>query len=115
MPYFVFYPTSVKRYDSPDATHFSNSKKAYDEVLMIVDRVGDVTKLSPNLKVKFADLLTLALAEANQVQPLYLQKAHLDYPNPTKISMNTLILKKCRSMARQPLTMIHQKTSIDYF
>ncbi len=80
-PYYVFSSTPVNRYDSPDDNHFRNSKKAFDEALMIVDKVGDVSKLPSDLKAKFADLLRLAIAEANQVQPLYLQKAHLDYPN----------------------------------
>ena len=77
----LFSATPVNRYDLPDANHFRNSKKAFDEALMIVDRVGDVTKLPSDLKAKFADLLRLAIAKANQVQPLYLQKAHIDYPN----------------------------------
>lgn len=80
-PYYVFSSTPVNRYDSPDDNHFRNSKKAFDEALMIVDKVGDVSKLPTDLKAKFAALLRLAIAEANQVQPLYLQKAHLDYPN----------------------------------
>lgn len=80
-PYYVFLPTPVNRYDSPDANHFRNSKKAFDEALMVVDKVGDVTKLQSDLKAKFADLLRLAIAEANQVRLLYLQEAHPDYPN----------------------------------
>lgn len=80
-PYYVFSSTPVNRYDSPDDNHFRNSKKAFDEALMIVDKVGDVSKLPLDLKAKFADLLRLAIAEANQVQPLYLQKAHPDYRN----------------------------------
>jgi hypothetical protein len=79
-PYYVF-STPVNRYDSPDDNHFRNSKKAFDEALMIIDKVGDVSKLPSDLKAEFADLLRLAIAEANQVQPLYLQKAHFDYPS----------------------------------
>ncbi len=80
-PYYVFSSKPNSRYDSPDDNHFRNSKKAFDEALMIVDKAGDVSKLPSDLKAKFADLLRLAIAEANQVQTLYLQKAHLDYPN----------------------------------
>ncbi len=79
-PYYVF-STPVNRYDSPDANHFRNSKRAFDEALMIVDKIGDVTKLPSDLKIKFTDLLRLAIAEANQVQSLYLQKTHPDYPS----------------------------------
>jgi hypothetical protein len=80
-PYYVFSSTPVNRYDSPDGNHFRNSKKAYDEALMIVDKVGDVSKIPPDLQAKFADLLRIAIAEANKVQLLYLQEAHPDYPN----------------------------------
>jgi hypothetical protein len=79
-PYYVFFVTPDNRYDSPDANHFRNSKKAFDEALKIVDRVGDVTKLPSDLKSKYADLLRLAIAEANQVKSSYLQEAHSDYP-----------------------------------
>lgn len=80
-PYYVFSSTPVSRYDSPDDNHYLNSKKASDEAIMIVIKVGDITKLPSDLKAKFADLLRLAVAEANQVQPLYLQKVHPDFPN----------------------------------
>lgn len=80
-PYYIFSSTPVNRYDSPDDNHFRNSKKAYHEALMIVDKVGDVSKIPPNLQAKFADLLRLASSEANQVQLSYLQKAHPGYPN----------------------------------
>ena len=79
-PYYMF-STPVKHYDSPDDNHFRNSKKAFDEALLIVDKVGDVSKLPTDLKAKFADLLRLAIAEANQVQPSYLQETHPDYPS----------------------------------
>jgi len=80
-PYYVFVSTHENHYDSPNATHFINSKKAFDEALIIVDKVGDVSKLPTNRKAEFADLLRVAINEANQVQPLYLQEAHIDYPN----------------------------------
>lgn len=83
-PYYAFFSTPVNHYDSPDATHFSNSKKAFDEALIIVDEVGDVSKLPIDLKAKFADLLRLAINEANQVQPPYLKEAHINYPNMYK-------------------------------
>ena len=77
-PYYVFFSKPV---NSPDANHFLNSKKAYDEALLIVDKVGDVSKLPSDSKSKFADLLRLAIVEANQVQSIYLNKAHPDYSN----------------------------------
>jgi hypothetical protein len=79
-PYYIF-SSHANPHDSPDQSHFSNSKKAYDEALGIVNDVGDVTKLPTDVKAKVAGLLRLAVAEANQVQPLYLQEAHPDYPN----------------------------------
>jgi hypothetical protein len=80
-PYYVFSSTPINRHDSPDDNHFRNSKKAYEEALVIVDKSGDVSKLPPDLKAQFAHLLRLAIAEANQVQLSYLQEAHPDYPN----------------------------------
>jgi len=80
-PYYVFFSTPVNRYDSPNDNHFRNSKKAYEEALIIVNNVGDVSKLSSDQQTKFADLLRLAIAEADEVQPLYLQKLHPNYSN----------------------------------
>jgi len=80
-PYYVFSATPTDCYDSPDADHIRNSKQAFDEALNIVDRAASVTKLTSDQKVKFADLLRLAIAEANQVQRSWLQEAHVDYVN----------------------------------
>jgi len=80
-PYYAFSSTPVNRHDSPDAEHFINSKKAYEEAVIIVKKVGDVTKLPTGRKTEFAGFLRLAIAQANKVQPLYLQESHRDYPS----------------------------------
>lgn len=83
-PYYIFFSKPVNDYNSPDATHFSNSKKAFDEALLIVDKVGDVSKLPTDQKAEFSELLKLAMNEANQVQAQYLKDAHIDYPDMYK-------------------------------
>ena len=81
---YVFSSTPVNRYDSPDDNHFRNSKIALSEAMIILNKVEDVSKFPPDLKAKFEDLLRLAIAEANQVQPLNLKKVHPDYPDMYK-------------------------------
>jgi len=83
-PYYVFSSTPVNRYDSPDDNHFRNSKMALAEAMTIADKAGGISELPPELKPKFADLLRLAIAEANQVQPSHLKKMHPDYPDMYK-------------------------------
>lgn len=78
-PYFVFSSTSETNHETPDARHFINSKKAYDEALLIVDKAGDVTKLPDAQKTEFAGFVKLSIVEAKKVQPEYLQEAHPDY------------------------------------
>jgi len=75
-PYFVFFSDRGSTMTSPDERHYVNSKKACDEAMKIIIKTGDVARLSSEDKAKVAGLLVLAIAEANQVQPTYLQKVH---------------------------------------
>ena len=77
-PYYVL-SNPVEHHDSPDATHFINSKKAYEEALIIINEVGDVSKLPADKRTVVADFLRLSINEANKVQPSYLQESHKDY------------------------------------
>ena len=79
-PYFVFFPDRGFPADSSDERHYVNSKKACDEAMKIIVKTGDVARLSSEDKAKVADLFGLAIAEANQVQPTYLQKVHPQFP-----------------------------------
>lgn len=79
-PYFVFSSEQRSQAKFPDERHYVNSKKACDEAMKIIIKTGDVARLSSEDKVKAADLLGLALSEANQVQPVYLQKVHPQFP-----------------------------------
>ncbi len=78
-PYYVFLSTPVVRYESPDESHFRNSKTAYEEAIIVVNNVGGISNLTTDLKVNFAELLRLSIDEANQIQPSYLQETHPDY------------------------------------
>jgi hypothetical protein len=75
-PYFVLFSHEPGATTSPDERHYINSKTACDEAMAIVAKVGDVHRLSRDDKKKIADLLEVAIAEANQVQPAYLEKVH---------------------------------------
>ncbi len=79
-PYFVFFPDRGSPVNSPDERHYVNSKKACDEAMKVIVKTGDVARLSFKDKAKVMDLLELAIAEANQVQPAYLQKVHPQFP-----------------------------------
>lgn len=79
-PYFVFFPDLGSPASSPDERHYVYSKKACDEAMIIIVKTGNVTRLSSEDKAKVADLLGLAIAEANRVQLTYLQKIHPQFP-----------------------------------
>lgn len=79
-PYFVFFSDRGSQTNSPDERHYVNSKKACDEAMKIIVKTGDVARLSSEDKAKATDLLGLAIAEANQVEPGYLQKVHPQFP-----------------------------------
>jgi len=78
-PYFIFFSDHGSQATSPDEQHYVNSKKACDEAMKIIVKTGDVARLSSEDKAKVADLLELAIAEANQVHLDYLQKVHPEF------------------------------------
>lgn len=78
-PQFVFFDRNCYA-ESPGGRHYVNSKKACDEAMKIIVKAGDVARLSPGDKGKVADLLRLAISEANLVSPSYLQKVHPQFP-----------------------------------
>ncbi|MFH2000394.1 MAG: hypothetical protein ABIK28_11980 [Planctomycetota bacterium] len=79
-PYFAFFSESYSQTSSADERHYVNSKKACDEAMKIIVNSGDVSCLSYEGKVKVADLLGLAITEANQIKSDYLQKVHPAFP-----------------------------------
>jgi len=79
-PYFIFFSNHDSQTTSPDERHYVNSKKACDEAMKIIVKIGDVTRLSSEYKTKVIGLLELAIAEANLVHIDYLQKVHLEFP-----------------------------------
>lgn len=79
-PYFTFASTSSSAPYSPDERHYGNSKKACDEAMKVIVNAGDVTRLGSDERTKVAELLELAIAEANQVQQAYLQEVHPEFP-----------------------------------
>jgi hypothetical protein len=94
-PYFAFFSDRGSQTKSPDERHYVNSKKACDEAMKIIVKTGDVARLPSEDKAKVADLLGLAIAEANQVQPGYLEKVHPQfaamYEKNYKYAINLLI------------------------
>ncbi|MDA8137366.1 MAG: hypothetical protein M0036_01830 [Desulfobacteraceae bacterium] len=78
-PYYAFFSDEDSFAGHPDEHHYANSKKASDEALKIVVKSGDITRLSVENRNKAADLLGLAITEANQVQSGYLQKVHPEF------------------------------------
>lgn len=80
-PYYVFFSVPDKRYESPDYKHYSNSKKALYEAAIIINQAEDISKIPQDLKIKCADLLNLAINEANQIQLSYLQNIHPEFPD----------------------------------
>ena len=80
-PYFVLTSRGPSVSSSLDERHYLNSKKACDEAMKIIVKVGDVARLGADEKAKVADLLALAVAEANEVQVSYLEKVHPEFRN----------------------------------
>lgn len=94
-PCFVFFSDRGSQTNSPDERHYVESKKACDVAMKIIVKWEDVTCVSSEDKAKAADLLKLAIAEANQVQPEYLLKVHPQLPemyeNDYKYAISLLI------------------------
>jgi hypothetical protein len=63
-----------------DERHYVNSKRACDDAMKIIIKAGDIARLSSDDKIKVADLLGLAISEANLVNPTYLQNVHPQLP-----------------------------------
>lgn len=62
--------------DKNSDRHYTNSKKACDEALGLIIKVGDVSQLGPQQSQEVIDLLKLAIAEANMVSDSFLKKVH---------------------------------------
>jgi hypothetical protein len=85
-PYFVFGRPGVKDATDFNPTdresnwHYTNSKKACDEALLIIVKRGDVAELTRDEANEVVRLRRLAISKGQFVEPGYLQRVHHELP-----------------------------------
>ena len=85
-PYFVFGRPAIKDVadlsptDRESGRHYTNSKKACDEALLIIVKRSDIAVLTRDEASEIAKLLRLAISEGLLVEPEYLRRVHQELP-----------------------------------